>query len=122
MHSFFLILVRTLKKMEKILFLSLLTLVSSQELISPCPRLFKYEPRNPNEPDKWYAQATFIAESDLTGVWIRMLFDKPSIQLGVIIFLNTFSIIRTNFLALLKTFLYVISSKLLLNFALSYSS
>lgn len=59
------------------------TIASAQELISPCPRIFTYEPRNPNEPDKWYGQATFVADTDLTGVWIRMVFDKPSIQLGV---------------------------------------
>lgn len=69
----------------------LFTLVSSQELISPCPRIFKYEARNANEPDKWYGQATFIAESDLAGVWIKVFLDKPSLQLGVSVTFILFS-------------------------------
>lgn len=72
--------------MNIFLFLTFLTTVTSQEFISPCPRLFKYEPRNPNEPDKWYGQATLVSESDLSGIWLRFFFDRPALQLGVTFF------------------------------------
>lgn len=50
---------------------------------SPCPRLFVYEPPG-QENDRWYGIVTLISDSDLTGVWLRLIFDRPSLQLGVI--------------------------------------
>lgn len=50
---------------------------------SPCPRLFVYEPRKADEPDKWYGIITLLSESALTGVWLRVVFDGPTLQLGV---------------------------------------
>ncbi|XP_056640183.1 serine protease gd-like isoform X1 [Diorhabda sublineata] len=75
-----------------ILFISLFIIyVVGQELISPCPRLFEYEPRNPKEPDKIYGVLNLHSDADLNGVWLRLIFDKPSLQLG-----NWFGIILTD--------------------------
>jgi hypothetical protein len=52
------------------------------QMVSPCPRFFKYEPRG-TENDRWYGTVTLLTDSDLSGVWLRLIFDRPSIQLGV---------------------------------------
>lgn len=76
----------------KVLLISLcINYVVNQELISPCPRLFEYEPRNPNEPDKIYGVLNLHSDADLNGVWIRLIFDKPSLQFG-----NWFGTIKTD--------------------------
>lgn len=49
---------------------------------NPCPRLLLIEPNSP-EPDRWYGTLTLISDADLSGVWLRIIFDRPSIQLGV---------------------------------------
>lgn len=54
----------------------------SQQLMSPCPKVFQYEQR-PEEPDRWYGTAVVTGTQDLTGVWFRVVLDGPSIQLGV---------------------------------------
>ncbi|KAI4455114.1 serine protease gd n-terminus [Holotrichia oblita] len=54
---------------------------SAQRLESPCPRLFVYEPPG-TETDRWYGIITLISDSDLNGVWLRVIFDRPSLQLG----------------------------------------
>jgi hypothetical protein len=51
------------------------------QMVSPCPRFFKYEPRG-TENDRWYGTVTLLTDSDLSGVWLRLIFDRPSIQLG----------------------------------------
>ncbi|XP_017770062.1 PREDICTED: serine protease gd-like isoform X5 [Nicrophorus vespilloides] len=56
---------------------------------SPCPSIFHYEPQK--ERDRWYGVVTLISESDLNGVWLRLIFDKPSLQLG-----NWFGEIKTS--------------------------
>ncbi|KAK4878792.1 hypothetical protein RN001_011298 [Aquatica leii] len=48
---------------------------------SPCPRLFVYEDTT-TYPDRWYGIMTLLSDSDLTGTWIRIIFDKPILQLG----------------------------------------
>lgn len=70
----------TLKLSLALLFVAI---KASCQMISPCPRLFTYEPQNPNEPDRWYGQLILQSDSELQGVWLRVVFDKPSIQLGV---------------------------------------
>ncbi|XP_050308922.1 chymotrypsin-like elastase family member 2A [Anthonomus grandis grandis] len=55
--------------------------VRSQELVSPCPRIFQYE-QKPNEPDRWYGTAKLVPDQDLTGVWFRIVLDAKSIQVG----------------------------------------
>lgn len=47
-----------------------------------CPRLLNIEASSP-EPDRWYGTLTLISDADLSGVWLRMIFDRPSLQLGV---------------------------------------
>nr|XP_023012927.1 uncharacterized protein LOC111502961 [Leptinotarsa decemlineata] len=75
---------RLLSKMVKylIIFVLFLNTVSCQSWVSPCPKFFTYEPRNPNEPDRWYGRITLMSPDKLTGVWLRVIFDKPTIQLG----------------------------------------
>uniref|UniRef100_A0A6P7G765 Limulus clotting factor C-like n=1 Tax=Diabrotica virgifera virgifera TaxID=50390 RepID=A0A6P7G765_DIAVI len=65
--------------------------VVSQDLVSPCPNWFKYEPRKPDEPDRIYGDLTLTSDSDLNGIWLRVIFDKPSLQLG-----NWFGIVKTD--------------------------
>lgn len=61
----------------------LLFLVQTQaQLISPCPKFFQYEPPG-SENDRWYGTVTLQSDSELSGVWLRLIFDRPSIQLGV---------------------------------------
>lgn len=54
--------------------------VNDQE--SPCPRLFFYEPSG-DEVDRWYGVVTLISDIDLNGVWLRLIFNKPSLRLEV---------------------------------------
>lgn len=52
------------------------------EFISPCPRLFAYEVNNAEE-DTWYGQITLIYNDDLSGIWLKLMFDRPVIEVGV---------------------------------------
>ncbi|ENN75081.1 hypothetical protein HUJ04_001237 [Dendroctonus ponderosae] len=53
----------------------------SQQLISPCPKIFQYEKR-PEEPDRWYGTAVLTGSQDLVGVWFRVVLDSTALQLG----------------------------------------
>lgn len=65
-------------------------LSEAQQLwVSPCPRLFSYEPQKEN--DRWFGVVTLTSDTDLKGVWLRVAFDRPSMQLG-----NWFGEIRTS--------------------------
>lgn len=52
------------------------------QLVSPCPRIFNYETKA-GENDRWYGDMTLASDSDLTGLWLRIILNKQSIQLGV---------------------------------------
>ncbi|XP_071056951.1 chymotrypsin-like elastase family member 2A isoform X2 [Onthophagus taurus] len=54
--------------------------VFGQVLESPCPRLFIYEPRT--ESDRWHGIITLLSDSELSGIWLRIILDNPSEQLG----------------------------------------
>lgn len=43
---------------------------------SPCPELFQYVKQN--QPGRWEGLLTLAAETDLYGVWARLIFDSPS--------------------------------------------
>ncbi|KAJ8956093.1 hypothetical protein NQ318_016546 [Aromia moschata] len=76
---------KLLSAMSLVFYISLSIIVIDAaycQLVSPCPRLFKYEPQNNNENDRWYGELTLISDADLSGVWLRIIFDKQSIQLG----------------------------------------
>ncbi|KAF5284203.1 hypothetical protein FQR65_LT00203 [Abscondita terminalis] len=60
---------------------ALLAKTNSQTDISPCPRLFVYEGKSP-EPNRWYGIITLLSDNDLNGVWLRVMFDQPTLQLG----------------------------------------
>ncbi|XP_063912170.1 clotting factor C-like [Zophobas morio] len=63
------------------LFYFLLVVPASTQFISPCPRLFKYEPELA-EKGRWYGVFTVLSDVNITGVWLRLIFDKESIQIG----------------------------------------
>ncbi|KAF5282664.1 hypothetical protein FQA39_LY17524 [Lamprigera yunnana] len=48
---------------------------------SPCPRVFVYEDTTTYF-DRWYGIITVLSDSNLSGIWLRVLFDKPILQLG----------------------------------------
>ncbi|CAG9831447.1 unnamed protein product [Diabrotica balteata] len=62
-----------------------------QDLVSPCPEWFTYEARKPNEPDRIYGVLNLLSDSDYNGIWLRVIFDKPALQLG-----NWFGIVKTD--------------------------
>ncbi|KAI4455189.1 modular serine protease [Holotrichia oblita] len=57
------------------------TKTNAQQLESPCPRLFVYEPPGA-APDKWYGIVTLVSDYEISGVWLRIILDNPSLQLG----------------------------------------
>ncbi|XP_072382310.1 chymotrypsin-like elastase family member 2A [Diabrotica undecimpunctata] len=61
-----------------------------QDIVSPCPNWFKYEARNPNEPDRIYGVLNLLSDSEYKGIWLRVQLDKPALQLG-----NWFGIVKT---------------------------
>jgi len=62
-------------------FAVLLVGVNTQNFASPCPRLFVYD-RKSKEPDRWDGIVTLLSDIDLEGVWLRLMFDRPSLLLG----------------------------------------
>lgn len=60
----------------------LTSIVEAQDFESPCPRLFVYEKKSA-EPNKWYGIITVLTETDLSGLWLRIIFDEPPLQIGV---------------------------------------
>lgn len=62
----------------------------ADQLVSPCPRLFQYEPPGA-EPDRWYGTIQVQSTRELSGVWLRVVLDRPSIQLG-----NWFGEVKTD--------------------------
>ncbi|XP_044763935.1 serine protease gd-like [Coccinella septempunctata] len=59
----------------------LLLSVEGQNFSSPCPRLFSYESKS-IEKDKYFGNVRVETREELSGVWLKMLFDKPCVQLG----------------------------------------
>ncbi|KAB0791406.1 hypothetical protein PPYR_03206 [Photinus pyralis] len=49
--------------------------------VSPCPRLFVYE-RTSSYNDRWFGIITLLNDATLNGIWLRVSFDRPIIQLG----------------------------------------
>lgn len=54
---------------------------SPDQLQSPCPGEFTYEPLN--NTDKWFGVVHLKSETQLDGVWIRISLDRETVQLGV---------------------------------------
>lgn len=50
-------------------------------LTSPCPNDFQYEPLN--ETDKWFGVIQLKSDVAMTGVQVRIVLDRESVQLGV---------------------------------------
>ncbi|XP_045467074.1 CLIP domain-containing serine protease 14D-like [Harmonia axyridis] len=76
---------------DLILFLlvSLLKTVHSQT-INPCPDKFSFNPER-NQPGRWFGTVRLVYDTELSGVWLRLKFDRPVIQLG-----NWFGQIKTD--------------------------
>lgn len=54
---------------------------SQQQFTSPCPGVFEYEQERGS--DRWYGVVTMSSDANLAGVWLRVVLDGPSQQLGV---------------------------------------
>lgn len=55
---------------------------TAQDFISPCPKVFTYEPQL-SEPGKWYGTVTLIADADIIQVWLLIALDNPALEIGV---------------------------------------
>ncbi|KAJ3666304.1 hypothetical protein Zmor_001754 [Zophobas morio] len=64
--------------------ISLMTLqgsiTSALELHSPCPDLFHYD--SADHPNQWTGTVTLLSDSELHGVWLRLIFDKKLEELN----------------------------------------
>lgn len=54
---------------------------SQLQFSSPCPGIFEYEQEKGS--DRWYGLVTLSSDANLAGVWLRVVLDGPSAQLGV---------------------------------------
>lgn len=54
----------------------------SQTLVSPCPNLFEYDPQGVVG-DRWSGTIKVTLDDELSGIWIRVVFDRPLMELGV---------------------------------------
>lgn len=63
------------------LFCVIIEFVVSQKP-SPCPETFSYEPRG-SENDRWYGVISLKTAEELTGVWLRITFDRQAELIGV---------------------------------------
>lgn len=57
-----------------LVFLVMMESITSSALNSPCPELFHYD--STAEPGKWAGTVTLLSDSDLHGVWLRLIFDR----------------------------------------------
>lgn len=69
------------KMFRFVVFVSLCVFASAQKR-SPCPDVLKFE-ENLEEPGKWYGLVTLKSPETLKGVWLRIIFDKPVVTVGV---------------------------------------
>lgn len=62
---------------------TLLSAVNSQQqdFISPCPDIFTYNLER-SSPGMWYGTVVMSHETELNGVWLRLRFDRPPLQIG----------------------------------------
>lgn len=60
---------------------SALLTVRSQHLTSPCPNVFRYEPKT--ESDRWYGVIQLSTDVELHSIWIDIELDRPAHILGV---------------------------------------
>lgn len=71
---------KMLTKLICIFFIAITT-IDAQELISPCPNLFAYDPEGVVN-NQWSGTVTVGTDAELSGIWIRIIFDKPFLELG----------------------------------------
>lgn len=64
-----------------------ITNVFGQEWVSPCPDLFQYDPAGPTG-DSWEGTITLKTDQDLSGIWLRLVLDRPPIEIAVSIYMN----------------------------------
>ncbi|XP_044763875.1 clotting factor C-like [Coccinella septempunctata] len=63
---------------------------AQQQTINPCPDKFTFNLER-NQPGRWFGTVRLVYETELIGVWLRLKFDRPVIQLG-----NWFGQIKTD--------------------------
>lgn len=56
-----------------------ITLSCAQKLVSPCPSLLNYRPLKAGD-DTWHADLTLTTQTELSGVWLRVVFDKAPLE------------------------------------------
>lgn len=69
--------------LDILILLCLSNISLSQIYESPCPDLFTYEPQSEDPNTKWYGVITLLSDADLSGIYLRLIFDRKSKQLGV---------------------------------------
>lgn len=57
-----------------LVFTAMMGSITSTALNSPCPELFQYD--SSAEAGKWSGTVTLLSDSDLHGIWLRLLFDR----------------------------------------------
>ncbi|KAK9892395.1 hypothetical protein WA026_019846 [Henosepilachna vigintioctopunctata] len=72
-----------------VILLSILKALNFQR-VNHCPHMFRYNPDR-SQPGRWFGTVILTYESELNGVWLRLRFDRPVIQLG-----NWFGQIKTD--------------------------
>lgn len=63
-------------------FLIYISIIEAQQLISPCPNLFTYDPEGVIN-NQWSGTIRVTTETELSGIWMRIIFDKPFSELQV---------------------------------------
>lgn len=69
---------------KSLLFIFLISFLRSAHLqtYNPCPDKFTFN-RERNQPGRWFGTVSLVYDTELSGVWLRLKFDRPVIQLGV---------------------------------------
>ncbi|KAL3271704.1 hypothetical protein HHI36_022176 [Cryptolaemus montrouzieri] len=71
-------------------FLSIFLTAVNLQTRNPCPELFRYNPER-SQPGRWFGTVNLTYDEELNGVWLRLRFNRPVIQLG-----NWFGQIKTD--------------------------
>lgn len=69
-------------QLNLLLLLICLTIKDVNAQNNPCPDVLKIE-NEKVQPDRWDGVITLVKNVDLNGVWLRVIFDREILQLGV---------------------------------------
>lgn len=62
--------------------LGLIALTNAQQWISPCPGIFQYDEEGA-QGDTWSGDITLKTDQELSGIWMRVVLDRPPIEVLV---------------------------------------